>query len=236
MNSPLEQYLSEIARRLKPLPARRRDEEITEMRQHLLDAVAVNRELGQSPEEAVGTALEQFGKPGDIAENTMRAWRRDRSRDRRSFWAGFLCMPVLVFVSVFVLSPHLMGPFVEHARARGDDLLANVIGWAFMGANVALCGFLIGIAFPRRAVRSAFWATTMTVVAIACVVAYKFVTEEAYVERPSAMPNAGQALAFLAPIIGTLFLWVAGVGAAAALGAWLGGRLRSRGRRTRAAA
>lgn len=46
MHNPLETYLSEVAAQLKPLPTKRRSEELREMRQHLLNAVTVNRELG----------------------------------------------------------------------------------------------------------------------------------------------------------------------------------------------
>ena len=60
MHSQLGAYLDEVAQELKPLPEARRDEELREMRQHLQNAMIVNREMRQTEDEAARTALEQF--------------------------------------------------------------------------------------------------------------------------------------------------------------------------------
>jgi uncharacterized membrane protein len=46
MHNPLEEYLTELSEYLAPLPIQQRNEELKEMRQHLQNAVIVNREFG----------------------------------------------------------------------------------------------------------------------------------------------------------------------------------------------
>jgi hypothetical protein len=82
MPSLLESYLAEVEAKLKALPAKRRKEEMREMRQHLLSAVEANRELGQSEEEAVETALIQFGSVEEASESIRWAWDRDSRKSR----------------------------------------------------------------------------------------------------------------------------------------------------------
>ena len=76
MHSLLEAYLSEVEAHLGALPTKRRAEELREMRTHLENAVIVNRELGQSEEEAARSAVAQFGTAQDLGENVAWAWRR----------------------------------------------------------------------------------------------------------------------------------------------------------------
>jgi hypothetical protein len=85
MHSLLEQYLSEVAVQLKPLPPKRRDEELREMRQHLLNAVTVNLEQGLTEDDAVAKALKQFGSPQAVAQDTVMAWRREFKAKMQSF-------------------------------------------------------------------------------------------------------------------------------------------------------
>lgn len=73
MHGLLEKYLAEVAEHLASLPKARRSEELAEMRQHLGRSATVNREQGQSEEEAVQTALVQFGSPKELAEQMVMA-------------------------------------------------------------------------------------------------------------------------------------------------------------------
>ena len=75
MHKQLEDYLAEVARQIGSIPKPRRDEELREMRAHLVNAVAANRELGQSEDVAVAHALNDFGTPAEAALNVVRAWR-----------------------------------------------------------------------------------------------------------------------------------------------------------------
>ena len=87
MHSQLEDYLTQVAARLGALPVARREDEIKEMRQHLLNAAAVNRERGQPEDQVVASALAQFGTPEEASGNVIWAWRRDvRKQGRRSSW------------------------------------------------------------------------------------------------------------------------------------------------------
>jgi hypothetical protein len=87
MHSLLESYLAEVRAKLSPLPLKRREEEMREMRQHLLSAMEANQELGQSADEAVASALADFGTPEKASESVLWAWRRDvRKQSIQSFW------------------------------------------------------------------------------------------------------------------------------------------------------
>ncbi len=46
MHKQLEDYLTEVARQIGSIPKPRRDEELREMRAHLVNAVAAHRERG----------------------------------------------------------------------------------------------------------------------------------------------------------------------------------------------
>ena len=94
MHILLETYLSEVAAHLSALPPSRRSEELREMRTHLENAVIVNRELGQSEEEAAQNAVAQFGTPQDLGENVVWAWRRGETRSKRSFWGAVVSTPL----------------------------------------------------------------------------------------------------------------------------------------------
>ena len=75
MHKQLEDYLAEVARQIGSIPKPRRDEELKEMRAHLVHAVAANGELGQSEDVAVANALHDFGTPAEAALNVVKAWR-----------------------------------------------------------------------------------------------------------------------------------------------------------------
>ena len=93
MHSLLENYLSEVATHLEPLPVKRRTEELREMQAHLENAVIVNRELGQTEEESAHNVAVQFGTPQELRQSTVTAWRRGVVLDRRSFWAATTARP-----------------------------------------------------------------------------------------------------------------------------------------------
>ena len=75
MHKQLEDYLAEVARQIGSIPKPRRDEELKEMRAHLVHAVAAYGELGQSEDVAVANALNDFGTPAEAALNVVKAWR-----------------------------------------------------------------------------------------------------------------------------------------------------------------
>lgn len=121
MHSLLEDFFNQVAQGLDPLPVERRNDEIEEIRQHLLNAIMVNREMGHTEDEAVATAVEQFGTPKAIGENLVWAWRRGQARRKRSFWGPAAC--------AFMLTdclPFLQDTPPETRRASLDIRLSSL--------------------------------------------------------------------------------------------------------------
>jgi uncharacterized membrane protein len=83
MHHSLEDFLVEVSARLTALPPARRDDELKEMRQHLLNAMRANQEEGQSQSEALANALMEFGTSGEAAAHAVWAWRRENTWLRR---------------------------------------------------------------------------------------------------------------------------------------------------------
>lgn len=98
MHKQLEDYLNEVAKSLGSLPPARRDEEMREMRQHLLNAVVIGKEQGQSENEAVLAAIEQFGTPQAVSKQIVSAWRREAWKQ------GMKTQPELMLFAVFSLA------------------------------------------------------------------------------------------------------------------------------------
>ncbi len=152
MHSLLEDYLAEVAAHLGPLPLKRRNEELREMRAHLENAVIVNREQGQSEDEAAQSAAMQFGMPQELGENVVRAWRRGEMRSRRRFWGAAACALLLSFLLPSLRDTPLGPPMVNIVETLSDgrgwvgasaNLIVNIVLYALAGG---ICGFL----FPRK--------------------------------------------------------------------------------------
>jgi hypothetical protein len=82
MHKQLEDYLTQVEKILSPLPAARRAAEMKEMRQHLLNAVEVSQRAGQSEDQAVADALQQFGAHQELGKSIVSVWRREGWRQR----------------------------------------------------------------------------------------------------------------------------------------------------------
>ena len=154
MHSQLETYLSEVAAQLSPLPSKRRNEELREMRAHLENAVTVNRELGQSEDEAAQTAVEWFGTPKVVAEETIASWRRGVRLGRRDFWGAAACaiaLPSLVTPLMVWLQTSLPTPAQGFAQPPFSAWLWTE--WLFwLMPTFLLTGGISGFLFPKRAV------------------------------------------------------------------------------------
>lgn len=150
MHSRLESYLSEVDVHLSALPAKRRNEELREIRQHLLNAVTVNRELGQSDEDAVQNAVMHFGMPKDLSENLVWAWRRERKLDGRDFWGAAVCVPLLCWMTIFAPDHFIPSPSRSFAQPPFSGFLwVEWILWIM--PHFVLIGGLSGLLFPKRA-------------------------------------------------------------------------------------
>lgn len=169
MHDLLEAYLAEVSEALRPLPVARRNDELREMRQHLLNAVMVNKESGQSEEEAALTAVDQFGVPQKLGENVVWAWRRGRSLDRRSFWGAAICIVMMTLVLSFGWRLWLFLMINTKQVIPGDFPIwletALVVG---NFATPLIVGGTSGYLFPRRALRgTAFAAIICSLVGLA---------------------------------------------------------------------
>ena len=168
MHSLLETYLSEVAARLGALPAKRRAEELREMRTHLENAVIVNRELGQSEGEAARAAVGQFGTARDLGENVVWAWRRGETMNRRSFWRLAVLMPLMLTCLLLLqnqyigLLGHILPSWFNRYCVKHPDMGMALVQGVFL-VVFGMAGFVAGSLFPRRATRGvclglvAFW-------------------------------------------------------------------------------
>lgn len=165
MHSLLETYLAEVAAHLSALPAKQRNEELREMRTHLENAVIVNRELGQSENEAAQNAVAQFGTPQDLGDNLVWAWRRGQLVNSKSLFGATGTTTLVLCLMAFLMDGGLGGilySVMEHILPRTFLLycgkheswgMALVRGMLL--ANFGLAGFVGGSLFPRCAVRGA---------------------------------------------------------------------------------
>ena len=174
MHTSLEAYLEQVAAQLSALPAKRRNEELREMRQHLLNAVTVNQELGQSKEDAAANAVMQLGTPEDLGENLVWAWRRGRKLAGRDLWAAAVSAPLMTFFMLRLnICPHLT-PAPLHSFATPPFsmwLWAKWIVWLM--PQLLLIGGVSGFLFPKRALTG---VTSGMTIYLACYLAATMLT------------------------------------------------------------
>ena len=120
MHKQLEDYLAQVTRQIGSIPKPRRDEELKEMRAHLVSAVTANQELGQSEDVAVANALDDFGTPVEAALNVVRAWRCFAWKHG----VKTFCTVVGIWSVFYVFQIVFMSPKVA-------DLRLWFYGWAF---------------------------------------------------------------------------------------------------------
>jgi uncharacterized membrane protein len=164
MNNLVENYLSEVAAYLKSLPAKRREEELREMRQHLLNAVTANQETGMIDDQAVQKALEQFGTPEALGKEVMVAWQRGRKREIRDFWGAALMSVALVPCLIFLL-PYWYFSMVNVAFGLPMHWMAVVEAHSSFFLVCALTGAMTGRVFPARAVGGTAFGAVVLVIA-----------------------------------------------------------------------
>ncbi len=144
MHTLLDAYLDQVAAHLSALPAKRRNEELREMRQHLQNAVTVNRELGQSEEDAIQNAVTQFGTPEDLGGNLVWAWRRERMLNKRSFWVAAACTFVIMFFMPLLAVALPFGPWFPTSTGVSSPLITGVVCGGFFSKR-GLAGTTLGM-------------------------------------------------------------------------------------------
>lgn len=140
--SRLESYLDVLERRL---PREMRAEWREEARAHLLEIAALHESLGASPEEAIESALQQFGSPEQIGRQMAQS-SPGKPPDGRTAVALF---------NIPVIGALLIGIALGYAYVLTEsrDLLCllQIGGIAAFVAVPVLGGWLIGRRFgPRR--------------------------------------------------------------------------------------
>ena len=160
MHSLLEAYLSEVAAHLSALPAERRNEELREMRTHLENAAIVNRELGQSEDEAAQNAVAQFGTPQDLGENVVWAWWRGEALNKRSLFGATAATTLMLCLMTFLMNQTWYYGILEILLPRTFLLYCGkhqtwgmALTQAMFLTNFGLAGGGAGCLFPGGAVR-----------------------------------------------------------------------------------
>jgi hypothetical protein len=118
--NPIAEYLAELADQLRP---RRRRRILTEVRAHLLEAVAADVGRGIDPERAARSAVERFGSPERVATQ-FNAVRRHPSAVLHRAAAVMLAsatMATLGTATVWAIEPgssHAHAHSHHHAQTR----------------------------------------------------------------------------------------------------------------------
>ncbi len=153
MHKQLEDYLKELAVALSPLPEAKRNEELRETRQHLLNAVVVNREFGQSEEEAAHNAVGAFGTSIDLGEHIVSVWRRGVALDRRNFWSATNCTVALSLIMMVLTTLSMHVYFNRFGTAHYPAWKYPVADFLFF-LSWAVQGAIVGALFPKTAVKA----------------------------------------------------------------------------------
>jgi uncharacterized membrane protein len=158
MHQLIEDYLADVAAGLHPLPIKRRNEELKEMRQHLQNAVLVNKEFGQFEAEAVENAVEQFGVPQELAEHLVQTWRRgEKIENKRSFRGATASTLALLILQ------HQVDHFIAfHTNISRFLWPLGLYGYLII-VPLGLCvtilpGWVAGTFFQKRAVQGTAFA------------------------------------------------------------------------------
>ncbi len=215
MHSQFENYLNELAEKLSPLPISRRNEEIREMRQHLLNALIVNQEMGLSDDEAAVSALEQFGSPEDLAHSLVQVWHRGARRQRRDLLTAAVCalacLLVIPRVGLTIEQYHLALPIQSHRSPLWNDIMV----FLWQAPIFVVAGAATGLAFPRKAVVG----TGLVLVAMAVYIFVSGILSNLIVAQPLSLILSNAAVSLVAIVHnGSPY------DLAAILGAWVGSR------------
>jgi hypothetical protein len=165
MNSRLEQYVEEVASGLSSLPEHLRQEEVTELRQHLDATVESYLHGGLSEAEAAEKAIRQFGDARTVRRDLLRSWHRRKSACQLDTLPGALLVALgTSFAAERLQLPSLFEALLRHvpwewlsdqpesvaAGARVTlFLLMFTVAWVLPAAAV---GALVGRLAPRHAI------------------------------------------------------------------------------------
>jgi len=159
MHILIEHYLAKVAAQLRSLPVARRNEELREMRQHLLSTVEAHQELGATQQQAVEATLHQFGSSSEAASGLTRAWRRGQGTWLDVAKGGLLGAAALWGV---VATCALLGQYVAERSNALTTLLSphlEPILYILLFGLSALSGCLLRKRFAHGMVKAVVWGT-----------------------------------------------------------------------------
>ena len=215
MHSLLEAYLEQVAAHLSVLPAKRRIEELREMRAHLENAVIVSCELGQTEEEAAQSIVTQFGTPQELGQSIVAAWRRGVMLDRHSFWGAAACTFALLFLAAFSEGPFVRAYFNPISTTHLPTARYALLAFELFGPLVA--GTITGSLFSKKVITGNASGVAAYSVLCLCVYAH-WLVQPGHLQQLGPVSPAGIALRFFAPLVTE--------GLAALTATWISSRLR----------
>lgn len=192
----LDEYLSQIARQLRALPARARADELREIEAHLGALVEAGQQLEDISEaEATAAALKQFGAPRRVGRNLRRAWERKQPeelwRTGSAFAASLLIYKALGFVNVKLYILYLASYHIyisSHSVDLKSALSANpgvslgeifyqaLLYQSILSLGVTLIvGYVLGLISPKRGI-----ALTLPVMALMVLPSIMNVDQDGY--------------------------------------------------------
>jgi uncharacterized membrane protein len=117
MNSPLDVYLDELGKGLRPLPIHERLEQLDEARAHLEGLTESYQELGHEEQESQVRAIAQFGEVKCIAQELNRAAKKQRWAHTLAVAAIFLGIQQLCNSALLIplLNSNLLKPLLPLA-------------------------------------------------------------------------------------------------------------------------
>lgn len=126
----LDQYLSQVDRALRSIPASERRLEIQEIRIHLQQMVAANLEHGESPEDAELSATRRFGSAQMVGRTLVNSWYR-----RAGLLPGSVAkavLSVLVWTFACLLAPIVVEILLASTagpQALSPGILVLILCW-----------------------------------------------------------------------------------------------------------
>lgn len=151
----IESYLESVRERLGKLPVAERDAELTEVRDHLAELARGHAELGMTEQEAIQTALRQFGDPKSVGTNLRRAWEQGHKRRLPGTVlsaAGWAISVSLVMSLISFLIRSILAEATNNYQNRGAVLWNVMLGFWVAGCLQGLVtGYITGRRAPRRA-------------------------------------------------------------------------------------
>ena len=161
----LDEYLGQIARQLRDLPAAARADELREIEVHLRALVLAGQQIEDISEaEATTAALRQFGAPTQVGRKLRRAWER---KQPEAWWraglapifylafVGFIATPLLDKFQVFyflhfyginIYDTSIYVDWMADAEFKGYRVSLNLFSFILM----SMATFVMGLISPKR--------------------------------------------------------------------------------------